>query len=191
MAEDRALLLSVKPQYADLILDGHKTVELRRTLPALRAGASVVLYGSSPTRAIVGTAMLEAVESEVPAQLWKNLGHLTGIGLEQFKAYFDNTAVAYGLRLSEPRACQPLTLDELRQHGLEPAQSWRYLTQEQLQELDLKPLQSTGNAPADTDEVAVDDRRRSASEGSRFGWFFPSDAYRVMTRVVTALRGSL
>ena len=183
--------MSVKPQYADLILNGHKTVELRRTLPALQAGASVVLYGSSPTRAIVGTATLEAVESEMPAQLWKNVGHLTGIGLEQFKAYFANTSVAYGLRLTKPRACQPLTLDELRQHGLEPAQSWRYLTHERLHELDLKPVECISTTGADPGQVAAEDRRQSASEASSFGWFLPSHAHRVMASVVTALRGAL
>lgn len=191
MTEDRALLLSVKPQYADLILDGRKTVELRRTLPALLAGASIVLYGSSPARAILGTATLVAVECETPAQLWKSVGHLTGIGFEQFAAYFANTSVAYGLRLTAPRPCEPLPLQELRQHGLEPAQSWRYLTQEQFRHLDLRPVGSSSIAHVDTGELVVEERPGSTSGGSRIGWFSPSHAHGVVARVVTGLRGAL
>jgi predicted transcriptional regulator len=191
VAEDRALLLSVKPQYADLILDGRKTVELRRTCPSLPAGASVVLYGSSPMRAILGTATLDAVECETPAQLWKSVGHLTGIGFEQFAAYFADTSVAYGLRLIAPRPCEPLPLQELRQHGLEPAQSWRYLTQEQFQHLDLKPFGFTSSAHAETGDSVVEQRRRSTSGRSRTGWFSPSHAHGVVARLVTGLRGVL
>ncbi|MCW2679419.1 MAG: hypothetical protein JWM62_820 [Frankiales bacterium] len=150
-----------------------------------------MLYGSSPTRAILGTATLDAVECETPRQLWKRVGHLTGVGFEQFEAYFVNTSAAYGLRLTAPRPCEPLPLRELRRHGLQPAQSWRYLSQEQFQHLDLKPLGSARSAHIDTGESAVEERRRSTSGRSRTGWLSPSHAHAFVARVATGLRGAL
>jgi predicted transcriptional regulator len=52
----RTLLLSLRPRFADAILAGAKTVELRRRPINARPGTAILLYASRPMMAIVGTA---------------------------------------------------------------------------------------------------------------------------------------
>ena len=46
------LLISIKPEYAQKILDGEKTVELRKTRTRLKPGDIVLVYVSSPQQVI-------------------------------------------------------------------------------------------------------------------------------------------
>ena len=65
----RDVLMSIRPQYASKILDGRKTVELRRKFPEVGAiGATVLIYSSSPVKAIVGTARIKKV-AKLPTHL--------------------------------------------------------------------------------------------------------------------------
>ncbi|MGU3435042.1 ASCH domain-containing protein [Actinomycetes bacterium M1A6_2h] len=127
--DDRlALLLSVKPPYAKAILSGEKTVELRRTRPSLTPGAVVIIYASSPMMAVVGWAKLERVIAVSPNYLWRTHGSTTGVNRQDFASYFAGATRAYGLQLSAPvLASSPMSLRELRELGVNPPQSWRYL----------------------------------------------------------------
>ena len=48
------VLLSIKPKYADKIFNGTKTVELRRICPKVTEGDLILVYVSSPVKALVG-----------------------------------------------------------------------------------------------------------------------------------------
>jgi predicted transcriptional regulator len=124
----RALLISIQPRFANAILDGTKTIELRRTSPTLSPGALALIYSSAPTKALVGWATVEEVVRATPQSLWKEHRHSTGVTRAEFKKYFAGRTHAYGLRLSGVnRAERGLSLVGLRTHGLEPPQSWRYV----------------------------------------------------------------
>ena len=57
----RNVLISVRPLYAKEIVEGRKTVELRRKFPGTEAaGGTVVIYSSSPVRAVVAVALSRA-----------------------------------------------------------------------------------------------------------------------------------
>ncbi len=111
------------------ILDGTKTVELRRTAPSLEPGALVVLYSSAPVKSVVGAARLAAVAGTTPEQLWRQTGaRVAGVTREEFRTYFAGASRAYGLGLeSVVRAACPVPLVELRSFDITPPQSWRYL----------------------------------------------------------------
>ncbi|WP_237302536.1 ASCH domain-containing protein [Streptomyces sp. S063] len=49
---ERALLLSLHPRFATAILNGEKTVELRRQRVAVPPGTPVIIYATSPTMAL-------------------------------------------------------------------------------------------------------------------------------------------
>jgi predicted transcriptional regulator len=124
----RALLISIQPRFANAILDGTKTIELRRTMPTLPPGAIALIYSSSPTKALVGWATVEEVLQASPNALWREHKASTGVTSAEFKEYFADRADAYGLRLSAVRrADQDVSLTALRTYGLEPPQSWRYV----------------------------------------------------------------
>ena len=130
-AEERALFISVKPQYADAILDGRKTVELRRTRPNLPDGSMVILYSSTPTRAVVGWAQLIGVREGTPIEIWDEYGAAAAIEELDYEAYFDGTDQAFALELDEVvAATQPIPLSVIRSIGIQPPQSWRYVPAE-------------------------------------------------------------
>jgi len=128
---DRALFLSLKPAYAELVLSGEKTVELRRIRPRAAPGTLVVVYASTPVRAVVGTCIVEAIGSEAPAVIWNLHGQRTGVCRSEFNTYFYGRTIAVAITVGRPhRLERPISLDAVRQ-GLDcfaPPQSFRYLT---------------------------------------------------------------
>lgn len=128
-SHQRCLLLSIKPRYVNKILAGTKSVELRRTAPDLEPGAPVLLYSSTPVKAIVGHATLTTVEEQTPAELWAFARDLAGVTRAEYRAYFDGADRAFGLKLADvQRAAEPVPLERMRLLGIEPPQSWRYIT---------------------------------------------------------------
>src|SRR4051794_19317173 len=109
MDSARSLLVSVRPRFAALILDGTKTVELRRVRPAVLPGAMVVIYASSPLKGLVGTGTVEAIEVGALDRIWDAHGERAAVTRDEYDAYFGGAdrAVAIELtdvqRLSRPR----------------------------------------------------------------------------------------
>jgi len=125
-----AVLLSVKPRFADAILSGNKTAEVRRRPLDARPGAAVVLYASTPTKAIVGTARLSHTIVMPPAEAWQYYGETTDITREEFDAYLFGVSSAVLLLLQNPqRLDEPISLEALRSDvdHFRPPQSYRYV----------------------------------------------------------------
>ena len=58
--EPKPVLLSIKPEYVELIFSGAKTVELRRVVPrAVLPNSDLIIYSTSPQKSIVGKARIE------------------------------------------------------------------------------------------------------------------------------------
>lgn len=128
---ERALFISIKPQYANAILEGRKTVELRRTRPNLPDGSLVILYSSTPTRAVVGWAQLSGVREGTPLEIWNQYGHAAAIDEPEYDIYFDGTEQAFALELNGVvTAAQQVPLSVIRSIGIQPPQSWRYVPAE-------------------------------------------------------------
>ncbi|PCH61310.1 MAG: hypothetical protein COC05_01235 [Gammaproteobacteria bacterium] len=128
---DCTILISIKPEYVDMIFCGGKTVELRRVLPKnLTDDAELIIYASSPTRSIVGKARIKRVEDHPVEKLWRKLGHKTGISAKYFKEYFKGKDRGYGLVLDEiVKFSKPYPLNHLREKlNFSPPQSFMYAT---------------------------------------------------------------
>ena len=69
-----SILMSVRPQYAEKILRGEKTVELRRVRPRVAPGDVIVMYVSSPEREVRALLQVEEVLEAHPAALWGAVG---------------------------------------------------------------------------------------------------------------------
>ena len=130
MSNDRRLLLSLKPRFADAILDGSKTVELRRTRPTIKVPTDALIYASSPRMAIIGRCRVESIGSYAPSALWEAHGHSAGVTRREFRDYFSGADRAYALMLSGPsRFDESIQLADIRcwWPGFVPPQSFRYL----------------------------------------------------------------
>ena len=123
-------MLSLRPRFAEAVLDGTKTVELRRTRISAPPGTRLILYASSPVMAVVGTATLTNNETDSPERIWRR--HRRNLGLEhhEYGTYLEGAGAATALTITAPeRLLHPHTLASLREEtGFRPPQSYRYLT---------------------------------------------------------------
>lgn len=151
----RALLMSIRPKYAAQIFDGTKTVELRRVRPRLTAGDLVLVYASSPVKALLGAFEVSRVISAPPSKLWNQVGTKTGTTRQEFDDYFDEADLGYGIVLRRTwRMARPMGLSKLRErHSIGPPQSYHYLTAKQTNRIGLVRLLGNGASSGDCNGV--------------------------------------
>ncbi|MCC6511717.1 MAG: ASCH domain-containing protein [Pirellulaceae bacterium] len=128
------LLLSIHQKYVDLILDGRKTVELRKRIPRASVNEEIAIYCCVPRMAIVATAKIADIQAIEPGSFWELHGKATGVTRLQFNEYYANSTKAVGLFLKNVVAFEiPLGLSELRKAwpGFHPPQQFRYLSASQ------------------------------------------------------------
>lgn len=125
----RPLLMSLRPRFAEAILDGSKSVELRRTRVSATPGTMIIIYASSPVMSVVGTATLAAVHTAKASTLWRKHRLHLGLTRREFDDYLSGTETASCLSVTDPqRLDNPLQLAWLRGHAtFQPPQSYRYL----------------------------------------------------------------
>ncbi len=120
----------MRPRFSDGILDGTKTVELRRTRPQVEPGDPVLIYASSPVRAIVGGFLVKDLIQSDPAGLWSIVKDLAGVAEPEYQAYFTGARTGYGIGVTDPwRLPKPVCLETLRcrRPSFRPPQSYAYL----------------------------------------------------------------
>ena len=134
----RMIVLPLKPRFADAILTGEKTVELRRAEPKIVVPTRALIYSTSPVRALVGTCIVTSVETDCLAELWQRFGPRSGINGGEFLDYFEGVGKGTALMLSEAEALLlPVPLTRLREtsQGFRPPQSFAYINAETGNEL--------------------------------------------------------
>lgn len=121
------VLLSIKPKFANAILEGTKTFELRRAVFRNPAVRKIVIYASSPVSRVIGEFMIAGVLALEPERLWEAAGEGAGVDRKFFDDYFRGCKVGFALEVRRPRRyAKPLGLKE--HFGFsQPPQSFRYL----------------------------------------------------------------
>jgi len=125
----RDVVLSIKPVYSEKILEGRKTVELRRRFPVSAPdGTLAYIYSTSPVKAIVGTAEIKKVLKLSVEDIWNRFESHASIERDNFDQYFEGLDFGYALVFDQVRALsRPWPLDELRERfSFEPPQSFLY-----------------------------------------------------------------
>lgn len=133
----RALVLSLKPRFAEAILDGNKTVELRRVMPRITIPTLALLYATGPTRSLVGTCIVHSVARLPTGELWQRHGTKTALTRPEFDAYLANRNEGVALFLEQPnRLPTPIPLQALRRaDNFRPPQSLAYVRHDQRERL--------------------------------------------------------
>lgn len=118
-------LLSIRPHYVDLIVNGVKSVEFRRR-PFAKSISHIVIYSTTPVKRLVGVCEVERVVMDTPAALWYDHGDKGGITREALFAYLEGLLTATAIVI---RKFIPLTTEmHLPEIGIErPPQSFQYL----------------------------------------------------------------
>ena len=131
-----AIFLSIRPQYADKIFVGTKTVELRRVRPKhIGEGALVLIYVPSPIKSLVGAFKVDRVVEESLQRLWEMVHDRAGVTREEFDAYYDEVSIGVGIFFSKIwRLPEPIELEDLKEQTIDfqPPQGFRYATRSEL-----------------------------------------------------------
>jgi predicted transcriptional regulator len=124
------LLLSVRPRFAERILAGKKTAELRRVRPQVQPGQRVLIYGSSPAMALLASAVVERVDTGAPKTLWPRVRDGAAVSSAEYSSYFAGAAHAAAIWMTDVLPFpNPISLEELRKRWpwFKPPQSYRFV----------------------------------------------------------------
>ncbi|CAD0231687.1 ASCH domain-containing protein [Planktothrix agardhii] len=132
------LLLSIKPEYAEKILAGKKTVELRRVRTRLEAGDLVLVYVTSPQQNLVASLEVERVITENLPQnkkdFWEKVKDKAGITYQDFQRYYQGASLGVAIYFNNKNIFNnPIKLTTLKKKlpAINPPQSYRYITDDE------------------------------------------------------------
>lgn len=124
VAKFNEAIISIRPAFAEAIMSGRKTVELRRRIPPIEVGARLWIYSTRPTASIVGIAIIDTIFRGTPQAVWETYSDRIAINRGDFDRYFEGAREAIGIRLSKVQRMQPIGIEQLRiwKEGFHPPQ---------------------------------------------------------------------
>lgn len=128
MSQRKYVLMAIKPQFARLIREGKKTVELRRVAPKVSTGDILIIYESAPISKVTSFAEIDDVIQLNPEDLWRSIGSAAMINRSDFDNYFSGKKVGNGIRIKnvvDLPVSKPLNI--LPNHTV--PQNYRYLSE--------------------------------------------------------------
>lgn len=130
MAKSSEAIISIRPVFAEAILSGRKSIELRRRIPSVDIGTRLWIYATRPTGAVVGSATIGCIIRSSPEKLWAQSSDQMGVNKEEYEAYFDGASQAIGLVLINILRSIPISIENLRsiRSGFHPPQVMAKLT---------------------------------------------------------------
>ncbi|OQW98197.1 MAG: hypothetical protein BWK74_05140 [Desulfobacteraceae bacterium A6] len=78
------VLLSIKPEFAEMIFSGTKKYEFRRSVFKNPDVKTIVVYASSPVRKVIGEFEIGAIINDELAALWERTKKYAGINEDYF-----------------------------------------------------------------------------------------------------------
>ncbi len=135
------LLLSLHQQHSQNILDGKKTIELRKTSPqhykhqgiTLPKFTQILMYETKPTAAIVGKVTPVEILEQTCTEWHKFTSELC-LSMYDIEEYLGGRC-GYGIKLKDPQKINLVTLPKMKELGINPPQCYRYLSDELVEQL--------------------------------------------------------
>jgi predicted transcriptional regulator len=129
------VLMSVRPPYVERLLDGSKTVELRRRNWRVAAGSTVLLYASGTRRELMGAVVVQGTVTGARQEIWDRFSRELSLTRKEFSTYLKGADQAVAIRVGQARSLkQPIPLAELRARHVTftVPQSFRYVAPAEL-----------------------------------------------------------
>ena len=98
---DNQLVLSIQPRWAEKVLSGQKTVELRRKFSTRWIGHRMSLYASRPLGGLVGEATIADVVTDTCSTIWERFGGATGSIRSEFDEYTSGVSKVSAILLTD------------------------------------------------------------------------------------------
>jgi len=126
-------IISIRPEFAEAILNRSKSVELRRRIPATNRGTRLWIYATMPVGSIVGTAVVKEIARGSPTAIWNAYKAHVGLNRTSFFDYYDGADEAVALVLGTVTRCSPIGIGQLRllRSGFHPPQVLTRLTSQE------------------------------------------------------------
>lgn len=127
----RALFLSIESRFAEKILSGQKTIELRRKFPAIsEAPINALVYSSKRQKSLIGECIIRSSKKLDLSTIWNEHSSESAISKEDFDTYFAGRTEGYAVSISAVRRfCRSLTCAELKNEwAFAIPQSYRYIS---------------------------------------------------------------
>jgi predicted transcriptional regulator len=100
------------------MLEGQKTIELRRRAVRVSRGTRVWIYSKSPHAVVEVLAVVDQVVNARPAELWNEYKEQIGISKAEFESYFLDASLGCALLLRNiQRLPFSVSLAEIRQYA--------------------------------------------------------------------------
>lgn len=99
----KAVLLSIKPEFAHKIFDGSKKYEFRKQVFKDLSIKKVIVYSSSPEQKVIGEFEIEAILNDSPDKIWNQTKLYSGISQELFENYFEGRDRAYAIKVASTK----------------------------------------------------------------------------------------
>ena len=123
----KTVLLSIKPAFAEKILNGEKAFEFRRTVFKDSTVKRALIYASYPACLIIGEFEVGGILTMSKSALWRMTKQKAGISWRVFSEYFSGKQKCNAIRVVNPiRYDDPVPLYETL--GMKrPPQSFAYI----------------------------------------------------------------
>jgi predicted transcriptional regulator len=124
VANSNEAIISIHPKFAEAILCGSKTVELRRRIPNLEIGTRLWIYATRPTTAVIGSVIVDAIFRGSPELAWKKYSKQAAVERAEFDRYFDGAKEAVVILLRAAQRVRHVEIAQLRmwKEGFHPPQ---------------------------------------------------------------------
>ena len=119
-SDRKTVVMSLKPRYSDLIVEGQKTVELRRQPISNLEGLRRIRLRNKPSDGITLSVQSCQGSFRLRPEVWTQLFDRTGIRKKEFLKYFAGCATAYALEIEAVWVFKnPVSLDNLRTRSVD------------------------------------------------------------------------
>lgn len=99
----KAVLLSIKPEFAHKIFDGSKKFEFRKQVFKDTSVKKVIVYSSSPEQKVIGEFEIETILSDTPDNIWIQTSFSSGITQEFYNEYFEGRDKAFAIKVASTK----------------------------------------------------------------------------------------
>lgn len=99
----KAVLLSIKPEFAHKIFEGSKKYEFRKQVFKDLSVKKVIVYSSSPEQKVIGEFEIETILSDTPNNIWIQTKLYSGISQEFYDEYFKGRDNAYAIKVASTK----------------------------------------------------------------------------------------
>ncbi|WP_141432454.1 ASCH domain-containing protein [Bacillus sp. 03113] len=120
------VLLSIKPEYVQEIINGKKKFEYRKRIFKEQV-ESVIVYSTMPVGKIIGEFTIDTILFDSPIELWNKTYKYSGISKDSFLDYFSGREEGFAIKIKNFfEYDKPINPKDMDKNFIAP-QSYKYI----------------------------------------------------------------